>query len=359
MKNPIKTPGQKWKAALLAALAAFIGYLLHEYGIEFPAPVPKTEATLTSIEPPRSFGWVPDPAAVAEVKRGLRDPEFRGTEAYLTAYGGPDDVFLWDACRQVRGDVLPTRDQGRVGACVAFGTAAAIEHLICIQIASGSAHEFREIAQEVIYGGSRVEIGGNRIRGDGSVGAWAARFVREYGVLDRGVHGRHDLARYDERRCRQYGHLGVPDDLEPLVRKYPVRSITNVRSWSEARAAIQNGYPVTVCSSRGFTMERDADGFCRPQGLWFHCLALVGVKGGARPGGFLLNSWGPQAHRGPNGAGRPPPSGFWCDAAILDRMLAEGDSWAFSEFVGFPARRLNWYVRSEREAVVLALASGQ
>ena len=33
----------------------------------------------------------------------------------------------------------------------------------------------------------------------------------------------------------------------------------------------------------------------------------------------------------------------WPDAAVLDRMLAEGDSWAFSGFDGFKARKLDWY----------------
>ena len=82
MKNPIKTPKQKLKAALLAALAAFIGYLLHAYGIELPAEVQKTEATLTSIEPPQSFGWVPDPAAVAEVVA-----VWRARSPYLPGFG--------------------------------------------------------------------------------------------------------------------------------------------------------------------------------------------------------------------------------------------------------------------------------
>ena len=47
---------------------------------------------------------------------------------------------------------------------------------------------------------------------------------------------------------------------------------------------------------------------------------------------------------GPGGASRAaiptdaPGCGFWADADVLDRMLAQGDSWAFSRFVGFPAK---------------------
>jgi hypothetical protein len=74
-----------------------------------------------------------------------------------------------------------------------------------------------------------------------------------------------------------------------------------------------------------------------------HCLSIVGVRGGSRSGAFLLNSWGGLAHRGPLGPGDPSPAGFWADAAVVDRMLRQGDSWAFSSFAGFPARKLDWY----------------
>lgn len=291
----------------------------------------------------RAFGWVDAPDEVRAVKASLPCPEFRATEAFRADYAGPDDVFLWDACRKVRGDLLPPRDQGNIGSCVAFATSSAVEHLICVQIAGGAREEYCDLAQEVIYGGSRVEIGGGRVRGDGSTGAWAAKFVQDYGVLARGVYGRFDLTRYDVSRCREFGRAGVPDELEPLAKQHPVRAVASVGGWDECRAAIRNGYPVVVCSSQGFSMTRDADGFCRPQGTWMHAMAVVGVCGGRRPGAFLLNSWGGDAHSGPRGAGDPSPAGFWADASVLDRMLRQGDSWAFSGFTGFPARRLDWY----------------
>ena len=82
-------------------------------------------------------------------------------------------------------------------------------------------------------------------------------------------------------------------------------------------------------------MTRDVDGFCRASGTWAHCMAIVGIRGGSRPGALLLNSWGPNAHTGPRGLGDPSPAGFWADANVVDRMLKQGDSWAFSDVVGF------------------------
>ena len=147
------------------------------------------------------------------------------------------------------------------------------------------------LAPEVIYGGraSRSAAGGFAATVPSGPGP---RWVRDYGVV-RGRHGSHDLSLYDENRCRDFGRRGVPDDLEVLAKEHPVRGVVNVRSWEECRAAIRNGYPVLVCSSQGFTMERDAEGFCNPRGRWYHAMAVVGVRGGERPGGFLLNSWGP------------------------------------------------------------------
>lgn len=294
-----------------------------------------------------AFGWVPDRDEVRVVASTLPQPNFDVTPAYREVYAGPDDVFLWDACRKVLGRLIPPRDQGNVGSCVAFGTASAIEHLLCVQAANGANEEYRDLAQEIIYGGSRVEIGGGRIRGDGSVGAWAAKFVVDYGVLPRGTFGRFDLRAYDVPRCREFGRTGVPDELEPEVRRHPVKAVSNVKSWAEARAAIRNGYPVIVCSNQGFRSTRGADGFCSPGGTWYHCMALVGVRGGDRPGGFLLNSWGERFHSGPVGPGDPSPAGFWADAGVLDRMLKQGDSWAFSGVKGFPSRKLDWYAKKQ------------
>ncbi len=299
-----------------------------------------------STEQKFTFGWVPDREQVRAISATLPQPYFATTPAFRDPYTGPDDVFLWEASRKVLGKLIPPRDQGSVGSCVAFGTASAIEHLLCVQIAGGSREEYRDLVQEVIYGGSRVEIGGGRVRGDGSVGAWAARFVVDYGVLPRGTFGRFDLRSYDVTRCREFGRAGVPDELEPEVRKHPVKAVSNVKSWDEARAAIRNGYPIIVCSSQGFQAHRDPEGFCSPRGTWYHCMALVGVRGGDRPGGFLLNSWGERFHSGPVGLGNPSPAGFWVDARVLDRMLRQGDSWAFSNVRGFPSRKLDWYAQS-------------
>ncbi len=290
--------------------------------------------------PPHAFGWIDDPDAVRESIAVMNAVRFRDTPAFAIIAARDattDDVFLWEACRTATGNVLPARDQKSVGCCVGFAAATAIEHLLCVQIVNGSREDYRDLAAEVIYGGSRVEIGGGRVRGDGSVGVWAARFVKEYGIVPRTLIGRSDLRHYDERRCREFGRLGLPADVKDVAKAHPVRDVAQVKTWEECRAAIQSGHPVMVCSSQGFTRERDADGFGLPKGTWYHAMAAVGIRGDPRPGAFLPNSWGETFHSGPRYPDDAPPCGFWVDAAVLDRMLHKGDSWAFSNAAGFAA----------------------
>jgi hypothetical protein len=292
-------------------------------------------------------GWIDDPAAVRAVVADLPDKSFGETDAGR-AVTGDEDVYLFDAPRQVLGDVIPPRDQLDVGSCVGFGNASAIDHLQCVEIVAARkrgerGREFREACQEAIYGGSRVEVGGGRLRGDGSVGAWAAKWVAEVGgVLWRGKFGA--LTKYDTRRCREWGSRGVPDDLEAQAKMFPVKAYTLAKSGAELAAAIRQGYTAAICSNQGFSKQRDAEGFARAQGNWAHCMAVLAVKGGKRPGFWIQNSWGNHFHVGPKGAGNPPDGGFWAEFDVVDRMVRRGqDTWVFSAFDGFPARKMDWF----------------
>ena len=57
---------------------------------------------------------------------------------------------------------------------------------------------------------------------------------------------------------------------------------------------------------------------------------------------YILNSWGPRTH-GTDPAGGPP-GGFWVKKSEIDYITRQGDSFAFSQFDGFPAQKLDWYM---------------
>lgn len=281
------------------------------------------------------LGWVNRPDDVEAIKSRLQFPTADKTPVGSISTGDlPKSVHLWKLYEQLHpGKKCPGRNQLQVGSCVSFGTAKAIEHTMCSEIVMGDPEEFRDLAQEVIYGGSRVEIGGGQINGDGSVGAWAAEFVKKYGVVARGKYGNVNLEAYSESTCRKFGSSGVPAELEVEARLHPVSDTTQVNDWENGRKMIAAGHGIAICSNRGFVMQRDSQGRCRPSGTWYHCMAFDGYEGDDE--GHITNSWGLDAHTGPVGAGDPNTDGFWTDADTIDKMLRQKDSWAFAGVKGW------------------------
>lgn len=363
------TPTDRKQSLAIAFLAGTVSVCLLAVvvliGRGFPVipPAPAPVAVGEGVAGERYFsGWVDDPEARETIKGTLPAGEryFGDTPAGRAVQGDETkDVLLTDAAIAVRGSWLPIRDQRDVGSCVSFGTATAIEYLVLIQMANAMQaglpppSEYRDLAQEVIYGGSRVEIGGGRIRGDGSVTAWAGEFVKRWGVVPRDKYGSLDLTAYSTTICRKFGQQGVPADLEEVARQSPVKGITFVRNAEEAWKAIGNGYPIAVGSQVGFgnrgPWPRDRDGFLRASGSWGHCMAVLGrVTVGTRKGFLWMNSWSDDVHQGPKGGKNIPDAGcFFVEWSTADRMFREGDAIAFSDAVGFPARpRPDWFIRA-------------
>lgn len=338
-----------WLPVVLTALT-LVGWGFAVYGwirggAQGPPPAPPVIAeapVAADVPPPNAFGWVDDPVEVARVSATLPFKVFADTPAGQGADPLPKFVYLWHAHKAITGQNPPCFDQNPVGSCVSFGSSRGFERSLAVAILRGERFTFKHLVEEAVYGGSRVEVGGGRIRGDGSVGIWAADWFRKWGGLPRGVYdvaGRHhDLTTYSPSRCRDWGQRGVPDELEPEARKYPAGETTQVRDWQEAKKALANGYGIAICSNQGFARQRDSRGVCRASGNWAHCMALDGYQTDeqGREYGHIENSWGDSYHVGPVGWGEPNTAGFWAEAAVIDRMLKAGDSWAFSAVKGFP-----------------------
>lgn len=348
----------KWMLALTATVLIILGFVIAiAFGpkqpiIVNPQFVQPDPIADTGTGEGVFGGWVNDEEAREAVMSSLPVKYFRDTPAFK-AFRGDDtkDVLLTDAALAVRGSFLPIRDQKDVGSCVSFGTACAIEHLMLIQMAESMKIglpppiDFKDLSQEVIYGGSRVQVGNGKLgRGDGSVTAWAGQFVKQWGVVSRAVYGKYDLSNYSTTTCRQFGANGVPSDIQEVAKLSPVKTITFIKTAEEADKAIRQGYPIAVGSSVGFGSRgpwpRDKDGFLKANGSWGHCMAVLGVVTVNGRKGFLwMNSWTDQVHRGPNGGKNIPEGGcFFVDWNTANRMFGEGDAIAFSDAVGFPAK---------------------
>ena len=289
-----------------------------------------------SIEHTKPGGWRRDPAEVARVLASMPRPLFAASAPGLARSGAGQTVLLYKAYKDVNGGAYIDYPAQEIGDCVSQGFGHGIDLLESVQIAIVNAPEaFEQTATEAIYGMARVDIGGERgSKEDGAVGAWAAKAVTRLGTVSRLV-----LGPYDGKRAKAWGTHGVPDDVKGLATAHKVRTASLVTTYEELEDALANGYPVTVCSDQGFTVDRDDDGFCRAEGTWGHCMLIVGVRADHRPGACIFQSWGSDSPTGPLALDQPPNS-FWADRDVVESMLAQQDSWSLSNFEGYPSQVL-------------------
>lgn len=300
---------------------------------------------MARITPPEArFGWAgPEAAKRANDLMGHLFPRFFIQKQTVAAAG--QRVVLWDASKKATGAHLPTLNQ-QIGDCVSMGATNATDYLSCADIViRNQSEKFRHAFMPYVYGTSRVLVGGQRNYSDGSVGVWAADAVRKYGVLWADYTG---VPAYSKDVAKEWGAKGPPKDLVTYATAFPIKTTAKVSSYTEARDALSNYYPIAVCSNRGFKMNGTAVKvgdrqmlFGSPSGTWNHCMCFCGVDDNpTRPALYCLNSWGPDAHGAPlDGA---PPGGFWVDAEVADKMLKQDDSFAYSDLVGFPERSLDY-----------------
>lgn len=290
-------------------------------------------------------GWLDYPRARVAWKRKRRRPYLHQFDEEIRGTGAGKQAFLWKFMESVTGYPLRPHKQ-QVGSCVGEAYALGVDILTATQIKFRHSPQrwIAKSAVEIIYAGSRVEIGRDEYgynfgRYDGSLGVFAADFVNHYGVLLRQEYlGVHDFTTPSGRKCRELGYKGVPDALEPLCRLHPVGRVALVMSWEEARDCVYNGYPVVLCSNQGFQVKpgRDKDGFLPPSRYsWNHAMLLEGIDDSPqRPGGLIQNSWGDFVG-GPTRHGQPVGS-FWADAEVIDRMCKQQDTVALSCYAGYP-----------------------
>jgi len=349
-----------WKAVIASVMTvswALVAFMALRNGT-VPPPPPDLNFLITTKSGEKvATGWHNDPKAVKDSNKSDGTQKFSSTPAGQALMAADADVYLWRAVRQVNGkdataNWYPNVNQQDVGCCVGCGFKHSVDVCQAVQIVqNGRKDQWKQVSVEEIYGGSRVIIGGGQIQGDGSVGAWAKEFILKNGVAEMTKYDSVDLTTFSPARARQFGQTGPPKDVLAAAASHIVKGVAQVNTWDDVNKAIRQGYPVAVCSSVGYADPdgspgtRDKDGFCRARGSWGHCMAFIGVRGGARPGAFCLNSWGDNAHSGPCVPSDAPPAGFWVDADNVNVMVGMGDSFALADMQGFPARQLDWFVK--------------
>lgn len=290
----------------------------------------------------RHYGWSFDPQGIEEFVRRHRYPYISQQNQLIKGTGKGKKAFLHLAYERIAGKKYRPHTQGGPD-CVSQAAGLGVDFLACVQIAINRAPQrwVAKVATEIIYGGSRIEIGGYTGMGGGSTGHWTAEWLQRFGVLLRQQYpGGFDFTNYDPQLAIDLGKEGCPDSLEPIAKLHPVKKTAICRSYDEMCDCVYNGSPVMVCSNVGFgngTCRRDSEGFLtRKRAPWYHAMLFAGYDDEyKRPGALCFNSWGVDWIYGPI-RGQQPPGTFWVDADTVDVMLRQGDSFAFSAFQGFP-----------------------
>jgi len=292
------------------------------------------------------FGYSPDRDGTDEFLASLAKPTL--------AQAGPD--LALDETRNVfLGSYLLKCDPGwkrgaqKIGSCVGWGWALSCDILAACDIHMRSEAEVYggRVLEASVYAFSRVEVRGQKnLGGDGSYGGAAAKAVTKFGTLHYGLdYGGEKFLDNSGVREKSWGRDGVPDKLEKYAANHKVSSVALVTDFEQAAKAIQNGYPVAVCSMQGFSMSQ-REGYLTPMGSWAHCMMFAGVRWKPYPALLCVNSWG-ECYSGDVDKTLPvqfQKSSGWVRAETCTRMLKGEDSFALSGYSGFAPRKLegNW-----------------
>jgi len=289
------------------------------------------------------FGYAPDPAGAEAFVASLPHPTLADAGPGLQA--AKHDVSISELLIQCFASWK--RGSQPIGSCVGWGTAMAVDCLAAADILLRREPEAWGglCIPGVVYGLSRVEARGQsrNMGGDGSTGFHAAKAIRDFGTLHFGQD--YGGKRWDKPLSgteeKALGRDGIPEALERHAARHKVAEVTLVRSFDDCAKAISNGYPVFLCSMRGFSM-RFADrgslggGWLTPMGTWAHCMMGCDLRWD-RPAIRVPNSWGDcydgvADEKAPKALQR---SAGWVDAEVIDDMCRGGDSYAVAGFAGF------------------------
>jgi hypothetical protein len=311
------------------------------------------------------FGWVPNPDGVGRVLASLPHPgQLAAAAPHLMGDGQTGDLMPYLAWYEVEilggdGTVWKAKDAeppyvSQTGNnCTSEAVQRVADLMQCMDVAdppdgATDAPLPERMCVEATYAFGLAEAG---MRGDeGCYGGAMAKGASEVGTVPYRLVG----GPYEETRSRLVQFANNPSAVvakyKDVAGKARFGSIAQITTFAELRAAYANRGLVTFASNWGFETNRQSNGIMEPAGSWPHQMAGAGVidSDGVETAVFL-QSWGPG---NPNGFGRNPayiggnqpfklPSfAFRVRRQYVERILAQGDTWAFFKHPGFQRKPL-------------------
>lgn len=288
-------------------------------------------------------GHIYDEKNIKEVLSKQKYPMLVGANQSIKGTARGKSINLAEYVIKVLGK-WPTRTQ-TIGDCVSQGCAGAVDVLKAISVIQDGKEFGGLTSSEGIYGLARHEIGKDAWKGsDGASGASGAQACK-FGTLVQKKYDTVDLSVYSGERARKWGDSGLPDELEPIAREHPVKTISLVNTYYDVIDSLYNGHLVTVASNVGFDNSRNRNGLIlrnslgiiNPAGNWNHQMFFSGFIDDNNPRCLCINSWGNFC------TGGPPEmfeGSFYVAADVVERMVRQGDSFSLSSFEGFPKQKL-------------------
>lgn len=236
-------------------------------------------------------------------------------------------------------DIRSFNERQTTGDCVSHAARNAVDITRSTEIVNGDRESFIvRSATEGIYG--------NRGHtGQGMTCEGAVRYLTKTGgIVLRKKYGKHDLSVYNGRMAASWGRSGTPSEITSEARNNQVKTASNIKSISEARDALFNGYGIFACSNLGFSSKRDKHGIAQRSGSWAHAMAWIAMDDSREIYDetlFLIqNSWGVW-NSGPKRFDQPDGS-FWVRQSVAEAIIAQGSTWGLSNVDGFPPQKIQW-----------------
>jgi hypothetical protein len=303
------------------------------------------------------FGWIPPAQRTEEMNEAneaaigaMPKFEIKGRQSF----GKKVCLFDWSKEANDGKHLLPFKQIK--GSCVGNGLGMALWVLAAVQrVKLGEMISMVMPFWLIPYGKSR-ELAGMNNKGDGSSGATAAQAAQKFGTPPSDMPGMPKTSIIDGGLS--FGgaveiKYSTPAGIDPTFIKaatnHLCRTVAQVKTADAVRDAIVNGYSVTIASNWGGQMKGTVtEGVLMNKRvtMWPHQMCVLAwwehpVLGEIF---WIQNSWGANTFGVcPSGA---PLGGFWVKKTDMDYIVRQGDSFAFSSFVGFPAQdmELDFYV---------------
>lgn len=246
------------------------------------------------------------------------------------------DVFTWRArtiALEKHGLPKWRPQYQKRGTCVGQGAKLGADDLMALAYVLNGVPFPGRAAVAGMYPGSRVDVGGQPGRWDGSTGSWVNKWALQGGILLlKQVNLAEDSRDEDEQLAVRWtvSRDGVPREYEEHAKERIVAFGTLCRNTEELTAGQNAGGVLVQCSNLIPSGKRDSNGYSKVRRSGGHCQLVDGcrdIRGRVAEGYLEQNSWSEQFGDGPVWPEDQPDGSVWIDRDDMQAQLDQRDSY--------------------------------